>query len=618
MEDVKKIDEKNGKTNDKLYGIDNPNFVKNEEENQTQQEKQIDEENLSIVSRGNWGSKWEFLLSCIGLSVGIGNVWRFPYLAYENGGGAFLIPYIIMLLLAGKPMYFMELAFGQYSGKSCLAVWSSVPIAKGVGFGMMTVCLIIVIYYNVIIAYTIFYISSTFQSVLPWSSCDFEWAENTSCMMRFESRNSTEERKTPSQVYWEKYVLDTTSTLSDLGGIKWDLCLCLLLGWIIVAACLIKGIKSSGKVVYFAATFPYVILISLLVCGMMQKGAINGVLFFITPSWTKLKDIQVWQAAAGQMFFSLSISMGALISYSSYNDFKNNIFRDAMVVSVLDTFTSVIAGLVIFSVLGAMAHDLQVDVSEVVASGPGLAFVAYPEALAPLPISQLWSFLFFFMLFILGLDSEFALLENILTSVADEFPILRKYKMFFCIITSCCCFLLGLPCVTRGGQYILSLMDKYGGGTAVVFVAIFESIAVGWLYGVSRFCGDIENMLGIKPGWYWKITWMVTTPIVLSFVFIYSLINHIPIHLENPLYPSWANAVGWCLAGFPMIQIPLWVIIIIYKQDGSCFKEKFKLALKSTSEWGPNDSELKEILKENFKKDSMEKFNDDKIYSVHM
>ncbi|GIY95502.1 sodium-dependent noradrenaline transporter [Caerostris extrusa] len=226
------------------------------------------------------------------------------------------------------------------------------------------------------------------------------------------------------------------------------------------------------------------------------------------------------------MFFSLGVSMGALIMYSSYNDFRNDIFRDAMVVSILDTITSVISGMVIFSVLGAMAHDLGpgTSIEDVVDSGPGLAFMAYPEALSRLPVPQLWSILFFFMLFILGLDSEFALMENVLTS---------------------------LPCTTRGGQYILEMMDKYGGGTAVVCVAVVESMAIAWVYGVDRFCEDIKFMLGKKPGIYWRITWKITGPAILTFVFVYSLVEHETLKYGHYDFPDWADAVGWGLASSP-------------------------------------------------------------------
>lgn len=558
----------------------------------------------SIASRGNWGSKWEFLLSCVGLSVGIGNVWRFPYLAYENGGGAFLIPYLLMLLLAGKPMYFMELSFGQFAGVGPLSIWSCLPIAKGIGYAMVTVCLIVVVYYNVIMAYTLYYIGVTFQSTVPWSRCDPAWATGTLCHIRGEVLNSTmNHSKTSSQVYWERSVLQLTDGIDQLGGIKWELALCLLISWIIVVICLIKGIKTSGKVVYFAATFPYFILITLLITGLIQEGAFTGVLYFITPTWEKLLDIQVWQAAAGQMFFSLGVSMGALIMYSSYNDFRNNIFRDAMVVSIMDTLTSIISGMVIFSVLGAMAHDLGegTKIEDVVASGPGLAFVAYPEALSRLPIPQLWAVLFFLMLFILGLDSEFALLENVLTSISDEFPILRRYKMIFCITSGIVCFFLGLPCVTRGGQYVLELMDKYGGGIAIVLVAVMENVAIMWIYGVDRFCDDIKFMLGKRPNIYWRATWTFTAPLILAMVFIYSLIKHKPIKYGDYDYPDWADGIGWFLALLSIMQIPAWAIYIVLKQDGKDLKMKFKQALKPSEEWGPADEELKDDWKSGMK-----------------
>ncbi|KAL1470138.1 hypothetical protein MTO96_024607, partial [Rhipicephalus appendiculatus] len=500
------------------------------------------ERSESVTSRGNWGSRWEFLLSCVGLSVGIGNVWRFPYLAYQNGGGAFLIPYLIMLALAGKPMYFLELAFGQFAGQGPLTIWACAPICKGVGFAMVCVSMVVAVYYNVIMAYTIYYTASTFQSQVPWARCDPR-----------------------------RYVLEISDGLEDLGGVKWDLALCLLLSWIIVVACLVKGIKTSGKVVYFAATFPYVILITLMITGLCQPGAINGVLYFITPSFDRLLDIKVWQAAAGQMFFSLSLSMGGLIMYSSYNKFSNNVFRDAMVVSVLDTFTSIISGMVIFSVLGAMAHDLgNVDVKDVAQGGPGLAFVAYPEALTRLPVPQLWSVLFFLMLFILGLDSEFAILETFVTSLCDQIPYLRKHKWQFTMAMGAVCFLLGLPMVTRGGQYIFEIVDRFGGSTTLTFIGLVEVISLVYIYGYSRFSDDVYFMLNRRLGWYWKVTWTVTSPLVLLVIFIFSMLDqNEPVKYGDYEYPPWAIGIGWTITLFVMLQIPFWAIVAVHRAPGN-------------------------------------------------
>ncbi|XP_059488037.1 sodium-dependent proline transporter-like [Neocloeon triangulifer] len=557
----------------------------------------------SVAERGNWGNRWEFLLSCVGLSVGIGNVWRFPYLAYQNGGGAFLIPYIIMLALAGKPMYFLELAIGQFGGVGPIALWNCCPVMKGVGCAMVTVSLVVCIYYNVIMSYTLHYMGASLAAEVPWAKCDPEWADMETCYVRGGATNTnhsdndpyptTKHRETASLQYWERKVLALSSGIEDLGPIKWDLALCLFISWCIVVLCLVKGIKTSGKVVYFAATFPYVILLTLLVTGLLQPGAIDGVLFFILPTWSKLLDIQVWRAAAGQMFFSLSVSMGGLIMYSSYNDFRNNVYRDALVVSVLDTITSIISGMVTFSILGAMATDLGVPIDQVVKEGPGLAFVAYPEALLRLPCPQFWSVLFFLMLFVLGLDSEFALLENVLTSISDEFTWLRNHKLIFCVVTACFCYIVGLPCVTHGGNYVLTLMDVYGGGVGVLFIAIAECIGLLWIYGLGRIASDLEFMLGNRPNAYWRITWSFLAPVILLLIFLYSLVFHVPLRYEEYLYPSWANMIGWALACVSMLQIPIWAIYMIWKQPSGTLWEKMKMSARSTPEWGPSDSTLR-------------------------
>ncbi|XP_071149159.1 sodium- and chloride-dependent glycine transporter 1-like [Mytilus edulis] len=168
------------------------------------------------------------------------------------------------------------------------------------------------------------------------------------------------------------------------------------------------------EVVYFTATFPYVILLILLIRGATLDGAIDGVKYFLIPEWSKLSDLKVWVAAAGQMFFSLSVSFDGIIMFGSYNKFSNNAYGDALLIAVMDLVTSIIAGFVIFTSFGALAKKTGLEVSEVARGGYGLAFVAYPEALSNLPLPQLWSVLFFFMLFTLGLDSEFALLETVL------------------------------------------------------------------------------------------------------------------------------------------------------------------------------------------------------------
>ena len=246
-----------------------------------------------------------------------------------------------------------------------------------------------------------------------------------------------------SEQFWEKYVLNISaaglagesrdleglSGLGSLGGWNYQLPLALAFSWIVVFLCLMKGVKSSGKVVYFTATFPYLVLIALLVRGLTLDGAMEGIKLLFIPKWEKMLEINVWRDAASQMFFSLGVSWGGLVMFGSYNKFHNKINWDAAFVSSMDFFTSIISSCVVFSILGFLSKETGVPVAEVAKGGQGLAFIAYPEALSTVPLAPLWAILFFLMLFFLGLDSEFALLETVLTAIYDGFPKARGHKV---------------------------------------------------------------------------------------------------------------------------------------------------------------------------------------------
>ncbi|XP_029462575.1 sodium- and chloride-dependent neutral and basic amino acid transporter B(0+)-like isoform X2 [Rhinatrema bivittatum] len=464
------------------------------------------------VERELWANKAEYLLALIGYAVGLGNVWRFPYIAYKNGGGAFFIPFVIMLAIAGLPLFFLECALGQFASLGPIAIWKIVPILQGVGVTMVLISALVSIYYNVIVAYSLYYLFASFTRILPWSDC-YEWAdENCSKTSRgfcnissetniitvnitwaeqnnqtcIDNSTVTENTQLPSQQYWKNVALHQSGGIDETGVVVWHLALCLLLAWILVGAALCKGIKSSGKVVYFTALFPYVVLLILLIRGATLEGARDGIDYFIgtQSDISKLKNAEAWKDAATQVFYSLSTAWGGIIALSSYNKFHNNCYLDAIVVCVINALTSLFAGFAIFSIMGHMAFLSQKPVSKVVDGGFALAFMAYPEALTMLPVSPLWSILFFFMLLALGLDSQFALIETVTTAIQDGFPKVMK-KMRIPITAGCCIFLflLGLVCVTQAGIYWVNLIDYYCGGWAVLIAAVPEIIGICWIYG---------------------------------------------------------------------------------------------------------------------------------------
>uniref|UniRef100_H2ZGX0 Transporter n=1 Tax=Ciona savignyi TaxID=51511 RepID=H2ZGX0_CIOSA len=543
--------------------------------------------------REQWGGQIEFLLSCIGYCVGLGNVWRFPYLAYENGGGAFLIPYIIMLVLCGIPLFMMELSFGQFAGLGPITAWRSVPLFKGVGFGMVAVSFLVCIYYNVIIAWSLFYLFASFSSVLPWTQCDQWWNKASYCPpQNITNMTSSLATTTPAMTtdaattvssnitanktrivstteeYWNYRVLriDQSSGIGDPGIVLWDLVLCLLLAWIIVFACLCKGVKSTGKVVYFTATFPYIILIILLVRGCTLEGAVDGIVFYVRPDWERLKDSTVWTAAATQIFYSLGVSFGGLLTFASYNKFSNNIYRDTLIVSLGNCATSVFAGFVIFSVIGHMAFKVGQKVEDVIDHGPGLAFIAYPQAVALLPVPQLWSILFFFMLLTLGLDSQFAMLETVVTGFIDEFPRhLRKRKMLFTLFVAVVAFLLGILCVTEGGMYWFNLYNFYSAYYGLLALSLIMCVVINWGYGKWRFNTDIKLMLGFEPNCSMNMiihSYFFTFDVFSAtfFLIIYDAINASPITYGSYEYPKWADDLGICMSVTCVATVPLYAL----------------------------------------------------------
>ncbi|KAG7494906.1 sodium-and chloride-dependent neutral and basic amino acid transporter B0+ [Solea senegalensis] len=562
--------------------------------------------------RGNWTNKSEYMLSMIGFAIGLGNIWRFPYMAYKNGGGAFLIPYFLMLALCGIPLFFLESAVGQFCSQGPVNIWRAVPIFKGIGVSMVVANILFSIYYGVIIAYALYYMFASFQSPLPWSSC-FSWAdsycsstplvacnvsgvlvtnwtqENITCPS---SDKVTVSVTSPSEQYWDRVALQRSSGLGDTGPIVWHLALCLLLSSMIVAAVLFRGIKSSGKVVYFTATLPYVIIFILLIRGMTLEGARDGLDFYIgsQSNFTKLTEAQVWKDATAQTFYSLTIAMGGVTTLASYSKFNNNIFMDAVIVCLLNHGTSVFAGFAIFSILGHMSHVYGKPVEEVVTEGFGLAFIAYPDALSTLPLAPLWSVLFFFMLFIVGLDSMFTPIEVISTTLCDAFPKQLSHKRGY--VSLCVCgiiFLLGLPCVTRAGIYWVILIDQFAATWVMLVVAVFEIIGFCYIYGVNRLIKDIEMMIGKKSAFFWwwgRASWFFITPAITLGIFIWSLVTYVPPSYGEVLFPDWGLTLGWCTAAFIVIWIPVGMVYMLIKAEGSLW-ERLKSLCSPSEDWHP-------------------------------
>ncbi|XP_074034900.1 sodium-dependent neutral amino acid transporter B(0)AT3 [Leptinotarsa decemlineata] len=555
--------------------------------------------------RESWDSKLTFLLATIGYAVGLGNVWRFPYLAQKNGGGAFLIPYFVMLAIEGIPIFYLELAIGQRLRKGAIGVWNQVsPFLAGIGISSAVVSFNVALYYNTIIAWCLFYFVQSFQSQLPWAECPNVYFPNGSYTIEPECEASS-----PTQFFWYRTTLMISEDINTPQSFNWKIAIALFVAWILVYMCMIKGIASSGKVVYVTATFPYLVLIIFFFRGVTLKGAGDGLRHLFTPTWHIILDPVVWLEAGTQIFFSLGLAFGGLIAFSSYNPVNNNCYRDAIMVSLTNCFTSMFAGIVVFSVIGFKATmtfekcldvrnstlyevfgssdfdendlpeagslinvhvgndviskvmpilpvcDLETELDKS-ASGTGLAFIIFTEAINQFPGAQFWSVLFFLMLFTLGIDSQFGTLEGVVTSVVDLklFPNLPKEILTGTICAVCCLISMGFA--HGAGSYVFVLFDNFCGNYPLLIIAFFECVGVSYVYGLGRFADDIEMMTGSRPGLYWLICWKYLSPLAMISILVASIIE---IAVDGSGYSVWVSAKGET----ERHSWPVWSILLI-------------------------------------------------------
>nr|XP_012137290.1 PREDICTED: sodium- and chloride-dependent GABA transporter ine isoform X2 [Megachile rotundata] len=540
--------------------------------------------------RPHWANKVQFVLACIGYSVGLGNVWRFPYLCYKSGGGVFLIPYFLILIVCGVPLLYMELSIGQFTRRGPIgAIGQICPLFKGAGLSSVVISFLMSTYHNVIIAYAIYYFFAAFRAKQPWSDCDNSW-NTLACWLPaysiLDNRTRPNASRTPSEEFFDNKVLQISNGIEESGALRWELVACLITAWIMVYFSVWKSIKSSAQVRYLTATLPFVLIVVFLTRSLTLEGADKGLQFFFHPRWELLSDAKVWINAAAQIFNSVGIAFGSMICFASYNKFHNTILVDSVAVSLINAFSSLLVGIFSFATIGNIAVEQNMSVEAVLTDGPGLVFVVYPQALAKMPASQVWAVLFFFMLVCLSLNSQFAIMEVVVTSIQDGFPKWVKRHLvchetlvlLICVIS----FLFGLPNITQGGIYFFQLIDHYAASISIMFLAFFEVIAISWCYGVRRLSNNVKEMTGRVPSSYFRFCWRIAAPLLIMAVWVFSLIDYEPptYHNGEYKYPWWAEAIGWGIASLSLICIPAFAIYEFAKANGNTCIEKLRNSVK--------------------------------------
>jgi NSS family neurotransmitter:Na+ symporter len=479
------------------------------------------------MTQEQWSSRATFILAAVGSAVGLGNLWRFPYVVYDSGGAVFLIPWLIALVTAGFPLLILEMAVGCW-GRD-LANVSGAPSSFGrfhsgwswIGWGALANGFVIVCYYAIVMAWSYIYLVKSFT---------LAWGAN-------------------AESYFYRDVLKISSGPGALGGIVPVILIGAVITWLSIYFSIFKGTKSVGKIVVWTVPLPIILILVFIIRGLTLPGSMDGLAFYLHPEWKKLFEPNVWLSAYSQVFFSLTLAFGVMPAYASYLPKNSDISANALWVTALDAAISFIAGFAVFSVLGFLALQKGVSVAEVVASGPGLAFVTYPTAISLMPfLAKLFGVLFFLMLLTLGIDSAFSLVEGVVAGFRDFLPLRHEVlSLIACLIAMGA----GVFYATHAGLYWLDIVDRFINDFGLTLFGLFECIAIGWLFGAKKMRRYINSTSQISIGRWWDICIQFITPAVLLIIIIRVLFERLRIPYGD--YPQWALLLGgWGAVAFSL------------------------------------------------------------------
>lgn len=468
------------------------------------------------AKRGAFSSRKVFIFAAIGSAVGLGNIWRFPYVAYENGGGAFLIPYLVALFCAGLPFLYLDYAVGhRFRGSAPLSFARLSRPAEALGWWQVGICFMIAVYYAAVIAWALRY---TFFSV------DKAWGDDP-------------------ETFFMKDFLQTGDVTVDWKIVAGVL-IPMAIVWLVVIGVMILGVeKGIGATSIVAIPVLLVAFLALVVRSLFLPGATEGLEAFFTPDWSTLTHAGVWAAAFGQIFFSLSIGFGIMITYASYVDRDTDMTGSGTVVGLANSSFELLAGIGVFAALGFMAQAQGVEVDEVVGGGVGLAFITFPTIISEAAGGAIIGVLFFASLVLAGLTSLVSVLEVVVSAVRDKFDMARGTAAAVVSIPAALVSLAFFS--TASGLYVLDILDHFINQFGILLVALVSMVVLAWsLRALPELADHMNHHGSIRLGLWWRLLVGVVVPVALG----YLVFDSFKTDIETPYggFPTWMLALfGW-------------------------------------------------------------------------
>jgi len=477
------------------------------------------------TGRNTWKSRTGFILAAIGSAVGLGNIWRFSYLTYENGGGAFLIPYLIALLTAGIPLLILEFGIGhERFGSAPLAFHKISPRWEWLGWWPLLFTMFgIVLYYSAVIAWCIDYLF--FSTTLAWGD-------------------------DPNSFFFNSF-LQVTSSPFEIGTIRMPILIALLVVWVVNWIIIVRGV-GPGIELANKIFMPLLLILTLALVfwSLTLEGAMVGVSAYLTPDFSKLSDPMVWVSAYGQIFFTLSLGFGIMIAYASYMPYESNMTGSAIITALANSGFSLLSGFGVFALLGFMSANQGIALEDVVQESIGLAFVAYPKAISLLGTAgPLFGVLFFLSLTVAGISSSISIVEAFVSGIEDKFAINRELlATLLCLLG----FAGGLIFTTQGGLLWLDIVDHFINNYGLIVAGLLECLAVGWFFKIDIIRNHLNKVSKLQLGTWWNWIIKFALPIFLSIILVNQLFREL---LGAYGKYSWESliGIGWSWIGISLL-----------------------------------------------------------------
>lgn len=481
--------------------------------------------------RDQWNSKLGFLLAAIGSAVGLGNIWRFPYVAASNGGEAFLLPYFFAIITAGIPILIMEYTIGKtYRGGAPVSLARINKKFEWLGWFQVMVAFLIMVYYLAIIVWTISYIGFSINQA--WG------ADPTKFFLKY---------------------LGLTDGPQNLGGIQTKLIVPFLGVWVITAFIMIRGVsRGIEKACQIALPVLLVLIVILVVRGITLPGAVDGLEYMFKPEWSALKKSSVWVAAYGQIFYSLSIAFAIMIAYSSYLPKKTDVVNSAFITATANHGFEVFAGIGVFSIMGYMALQQGTTVNEIAGAGVGLAFMTFPTAISSLPaLNVLFGICFFGALFTAGITSLVSISQAVVSGMQDKFEMGHKKAVITVLVPA---FLLSFLFITGAGLHILDIVDAFTNQIGIAVGGVLEVILIAWFFNPEKLRQEANEFSNFSIGRWWVYSLKIITVLVLGFMTVVNIKNFL-LKGYGDYSKSDLALFGWSVIGIIVVGATIFTVM---------------------------------------------------------